>query len=442
MTHRITRRRFLKASAIAASALSFPAILPHKVIGANEKLQIAGIGAGGKGAVDVGYCAGESIVALCDVDEQNAAGTFAKFPMAKKYKDYREMLAREEKSIDAVTVSTPDHVHAPASILAMKMGKHCYCQKPLTHSVFEARRMAEVAREKKVATQMGNQGYAHPGTRRLVEVIRAGALGHVREVHVWTDRPIWPQGVSRPADLQPVPSTLAWDLWLGPAPERPYHPAYVPFKWRGWWDFGTGALGDMGCHNMGLAFFALELRDPVSVEAASSGINSETAPEWSIITYEFPARSSHGPVKLVWYDGHKKPPQNMVKGRGLPENGVIMVGEKDTLFVPSYWGGGGFLSGAKIEDFKSIPESLPRLPSATEDNDKAHHLEWIAACKGGPRGQSNFDHSGPMTEAVLLGNVALRAGKKIEWDAKSLKVTNVPDASKYIQREYRKGWEL
>jgi predicted dehydrogenase len=440
MAERITRRRFLKAGAAMAGAIGFPAVLPQKILGANEKLQIAGIGAGGKGEVDVGYCSGEAIVCLCDVDEQNAGNTFAKFPSAKKYKDYRKMLEAEEKRIDAVTVSTPDHVHAPASIMAMKMGKHVYCQKPLTHSIFEARRMAEVARDKKVATQMGNQGYAHPGTRRLVEIIQAGALGKVREAHVWTDRPIWPQGIDRPGDSPSVPPTLAWDLWLGPAPERPYHPAYVPFKWRGWWDFGTGALGDMGCHNMGLPFFALGLRDPLSAEASFSGRNDETAPAWSIITYEFPALGSRPPVRLTWYDGKKKPSRDLVKGQELPSNGVILIGDKDTLFVPSYWGGGAFLSGAKLEDFKSIPETLPRLSGAEEDNDRAHHLEWIQACKGGPRAQSSFDHSGPMTEAVLLGNVALRAGRKIEWDATSLTVTNAPEANKYIRREYRKGW--
>src|SRR3989475_4523002 len=308
MTQRVTRRRFLKAGAALAGALSFPAVVDRKTLGANERLQIAGIGAGGKGAVDVGYSSVEAIVSLCDVDEQNARETFTKFPAAKKYTDYRKMLEAEDKNIDAVTVSTPDHNHAPASIMAMRMAKHVYCQKPLTHSVFEARRMAEVAREKKVATQMGNQGYAHTGTRRLVEVIQGGVLGNVHEVHVWTDRPIWPQGVDRPSDSPPVPSTLAWDLWLGPAPQRPYHPAYVPFKWRGWWDFGTGALGDMGCHNFDPVFRALKLGPPISVEASSTRVNEETYPLASIDTYHFAARGEMPPLQLVWSHGGMRPP--------------------------------------------------------------------------------------------------------------------------------------
>jgi len=437
-SHSITRRQFVKRTAVAATALTFPFIASRNVLGANERLNIAGIGVGGKGASDVANVDSENIVALCDVDEINAAPTFAKYPQAKRYKDFRVMLEKEGRHIDAVTVSTPDHMHAPAAVMAMKMRKHVYCQKPLTHTVYEARVMAEVARKYKVATQMGNQGHSNPETRRLVELIQAGALGGVREVHCWTDRPIWPQGIKRPSDAPPVPSTLDWELWLGVAPWRPYNPAYVPFKWRGFWDFGTGALGDMACHNMDLPFFSLKLRDPISVEAQSSEVNEETAPSWSIITYEFPRQGDHGPVRMIWYDGGKKPSADLVKGQKLPENGVIMIGDKDTLFVPSYWGGGSFLSGAKVEDFKSVPEALPRLPGF----EKNHHQEWINACKGGAKALSNFDYSGPMAEAVLLGNVALRAGRKIEWDAKKLKVTNSPEANHYLRTEYRKGWHL
>jgi predicted dehydrogenase len=434
----ISRRRFVQTTLATAGALSFPFLARRNVLGANERLNIAGIGVGGKGASDVSNVDSENIVALCDVDEANAAGTFKKYPNAKRYKDFRVMLEKEGKGIDAVTVSTPDHMHAPAAILAMKMGKHVYCQKPLTHTIYEARQLTELARKHKVATQMGNQGHSHPDTRRLVELIQGGALGTVREVHCWTDRPIWPQGIDRPKDTPPVPTTLDWDLWLGVAPERPYNPAYVPFKWRGFWDFGTGALGDMGCHNMDLPFFALNLRDPIGAEAQSSPVNNESAPSWSIINYYFPARDKRPAVKLVWYDGGKKPAPELVKAKELPGNGVIMIGDKDTLFVPSYWGAGSFVSGAKVEDFKSIPETLPK----PKDFEKNHHQEWIQACKGGPAALSNFDYAGPMTEAVLLGNVAMRAGQKILWDSKKLKVTNVPEANRFIRTQYRKGWKV
>ncbi len=446
MARKILRRHFLRLGAAAAGAIAAPAVFGRSILGANEKLNIAGIGVGGKGESDIGHCESENVVALCDVDERNAAGSFKKFPQAIRYKDYRVMLEKE-KGIDAVTVSTPDHHHAPASLLAMRLGKHVYCQKPLTHSVHEARLMAEVAREKKVATQMGNQGAASPFSRRLVELIQGGVLGRVRQVHIWTDRPIWPQGIGRPEGTPPVPAHLAWDLWLGPAPVRPYHEAYVPFKWRGFWDFGTGALGDMGCHNMNLAFLALKLRDPLGVEATASGMTSETYPKSSVIRYEFPARGEDPPVQLAWYDGDMLPPAELVKGETLGKNGHIFVGEKDTLYVSDNRRRGAFLSGAKMEDFQSIPERLPRRGDADVERkgqernmDLHHRLEWIEAAKGGPPGLSNFDHAGPMTEAVLLGNVALKAGKKIEWDSKAFRVTNVPEANAFLRREYRAGW--
>lgn len=433
----LTRRQFLTRTTLAGGALAFPFVSSRNVLGANERLNLASIGAGGKGASDVANSDSENIFALCDVDEKNAAETFKKYPNAKRYKDFRKLLDKE-KTIDAVTVSTPDHMHAPIALAAMRRGKHVYCQKPLTHTVYEARQMAKAAREHKVATQMGNQGHCHPATRRLVELIQAGVLGAVKEAHVWTDRPIWPQGIGRPQEKEEIPTTLDWDLWLGVAPERPYSKAYVPFKWRGFWDFGTGALGDMACHCMDLPVWALGLRDPLSVEAQSSEVNNETAPNWSIITYEFPGRETTGPIKMIWYDGGKKPARELVKGQELPTNGVIIVGAKDTLYVPSYWGPGSFISGAKMDDFKNVPEKLPK-PGGFE---RSHHLEWIAACKGGPKALSNFDYSGPMTELVLLGNVAVRAGKKIEWDAKGLKITNDRDANKFLRTKYRKGWEV
>ncbi|MEC8929036.1 MAG: Gfo/Idh/MocA family oxidoreductase [Verrucomicrobiota bacterium] len=433
-TNALTRRRFLQASAVA-----LPAFVPSRVFGANDRLNVAAIGCGGKGAVDIDGCARENIVALCDVDYTRAAATFKRFDNANRYPDFRVMMEKEGKHIDAVTVSTPDHTHAVAAALALRMGKHVYCQKPLTHKVDEARLLTKLAREKKVATQMGNQGHSNPDSRRLVELIRGGALGKVKEAHVWTDRPIWPQGIDRPKDTPRVPDTLDWNLWLGPAPQRPYHPAYVPFKWRGWWDFGTGALGDMGCHNQDLAYWALDLRDPVTVEATShSSVNEETAPKWSVVQYLFPKNKRRGAVKLVWYDGGKKPDPALVKEKTLPKNGSIIIGTKDTLYVPMYWGPGRFLSGAKMSDFKNIPETLPK----PKNFGRHHYQEWIDACKGGPAALSNFDYAGPMTESVLLANVALRAGRKIEWDAQAMRVTNHPKANAFVRHSYRKGWKL
>jgi predicted dehydrogenase len=413
-------------------------VVSSRVFGANGRVNVACIGAGGKGEVDVAgtSAAGGSIAFLCDVDESRAAGTMKKFPSARHYKDFRQMLEREGKDIDAVTVSTPDHVHAPAALMAMRMGKHVYCQKPLTHTVHEARLMAQVAKEKKVATQMGNQGHSDNDMRRNVELVRAGVLGTVREAHVWTDRPIWPQGMRRPAGEDPVPAGLDWDLWLGPAPARPFvgKQTYVPFNWRGWWDFGTGALGDMACHCMDLVFFSLQPGAPTALEAESSGGTDESPPNWSIIRYQFPN------LNMTWYDGHKLPPQDLVKGKKLASNGVILVGDKDTLYVPSYWGPGQFLSGAKPADFTKIPQTLPRARLQFDDG---HYAEWIDAIKGGPAPMSNFvDYSGPLTEAVLLGNVAIRAGKRIEWNSRDLKVTNDSDANRLIRKEYRKGWEI
>src|SRR5438445_2738897 len=345
----LTRRQFVKRSAIATAALAIPFVARQNVRGAHGRLSIDGIGVGGKGASEVANVDNENIYALCDVDEDNAAGSFRKYEQAKRFKDFRVMLEKEGRHIDAVTVSTPDHMHAPVALMAMKMGKHVYCQKPLTHTVYEARLMAETARQHKVATQMGNQGHCNPDTRRLVELIQSGVLGKVNAIHVWTDRPAnwWPQGIERPTETPPVPPTLDWDLWLGVAPWRPYNPAYVPFKWRGFWDFGTGALGDMACHCMDLAFFSLKLGGPASVEAQSSGVNEESAPLWSIIAYEFPGDGARSPVKMTWYDGGKSPSPELVKDTELSSNGIILIGDKDTLYVPHYGRPGKFLSGAQ-----------------------------------------------------------------------------------------------
>ncbi|MCB1236626.1 MAG: Gfo/Idh/MocA family oxidoreductase, partial [Verrucomicrobiae bacterium] len=415
----LVRRRTLltRGAAAAAGAIAFPFVSRRNVLGANSRLNIAGIGAGGKGGVDTGFCGdlGENMVALCDVDERRAAATMRKYPDAKRFTDFRKMFDEIGKEIDAVTVSTPDHTHTHPAVRAMREGKHVYVQKPLTHTVEEARLLAKIARETGVVTQMGNQGHSHSGSRRSVELIRAGVLGDVREIHVWTDRPIWPQGLDRPAEKQDVPHGLDWDLWLGPAPERPYHSSYLPFNWRGWWDYGTGALGDMACHNMDIAFFALDLNTPVSIEAEASDSHTESPPNAATITWTYADGR-----KLVWYDGKRKPDAAIAGQRELAANGSIFVGTKDTYYVPDPWGEGLFKSGATVADHASVPVTLPRLDGSLENHDRAHHAEWIAACKGEGKALSHFDYAGPMTEVVLLGNVALRAGAKIEWDAKAM----------------------
>mgnify|MGYP002822133190 CR=1 FL=1 len=345
---------------------------------------------------------------------------------------------KEADKIDAVSVSTPDHAHAVQAMAAMQLGKHVYVQKPLTHDIYEARKLTEAAKKYKVVTQMGIQGHTKEGMRLLKEWIDAGAIGTVREIIYWTDRPIWPQGIGRPSGTPAVPKNVNWELWLGPAPKRPYHPAYHPFKWRGFWDFGTGAVGDMGCHNSDLAYWALNLRDPKTLEAVSSGINDETAPKWSIITYHFPQQGKRKPVKVIWYDGGKKPDPALAEQKSLPGNGSILIGSKDSLYIPMYWGKGTFLSGATEADFKNVPETIEK----PTDFNRHHYLEWIDACKGGKPAWSNFDYAGPMTEAMLLGLVALRSGKKIEWDPKKMRVKNAPEANRYIHSEYRKGWVL
>jgi len=431
----ITRREFLAATAMGGAGLwAARRTIWAQVKSPNEKLNIAGIGVGGRGADDIAGVSTENIVALCDVDERRAAQTVKRFPKAKRYADFRKMLD-EVKEIDAVVIATPDHTHAPAAVMAMKLGKHVYCEKPLTHSVYEARVLAETAAKHRVATQMGIQGHSYDGHRRAVELLQAGVIGTVREVHSWSDRPIWPQGIDRPTDTPPVPKDLNWDLWLGPAPWRPYHPCYVPFNWRGWWDFGTGAIGDMGIHNMDVVFWGLKLGAPISVEAEVSDVHAETAPKWSIVRFEFPGRKGMPPVKLTWYDGGKKPPKELADGQELPDNGALLIGEKGKMLSPD-WHADNFklLPESAFEGFKGPDPAITRSPG--------HHEEWVLACKGGAPAMADFSYSGLITEAVLLGNVAIRAGKKIEWDAKNLRVTNCPEANQFIRREYRKGWVL
>jgi len=442
----IPRRTFVKKAGAAAVLLTGTTactrVRPRRV-SPNEKLNIACIGCGGQGSNDVDGVQSENIVALCDVDEASAAATFAEFPKARKFKDYRRMLDKMDSEIDAVTVTTPDHTHYPAAIRAIRMGKHVFVQKPLTHTVWEARQLLLAARKHGVATQMGNQGHANEGTRLLNEWVNGGVIGTVREVHIWTNRPIWPQGIDRPKDRPPVPNTMAWDLWLGTAPERPYNPAYAPFNWRGWWDFGCGALGDMACHIMDASFWALELGSPTSVEAVTSPVNNETAPNWSIITYRFPARGDKPPVKLVWFDGGKKPPhpKDLEDGRELSDGGQILLGDNGTIMdANDYCNSPRLIPEDKMRDFMHSsdrpPKTIPRVPG--DD----HYKEWIRACKGGKPAGSNFEYSAALTEMVLLGNLAVRSGEKIEWDAENMKVTNSHRANQYVTKEYRKGWEV
>jgi predicted dehydrogenase len=438
---KMNRRDFMLTGAGSVAAFT---IVPRHVLGGpgntppSEKLNIAGIGVGGKGAGDIGGVSSENIVALCDVDEKQAGETFEKYTKARKYQDFRVMLEKEEKNIDAVVVATPDHIHAPASMMAIRMGKHVFVEKPMTHSIYEARKLTEAARKYKVATQMGNQGHSGEGCRLICEWIWDGAIGPVREVHAWTNRPIWPQGMDRPEEVHEVPSTLNWDLWLGPAPERPFNKAYQPFKWRGWWDFGTGALGDMACHIIDPAVWALKLDNPTSVKAVSTNVNSETAPLASVIDYEFPARGDMPPVKMTWYDGDIRPtdPPELEQGRrmGSQNGGVLFVGDKGKLECGCYGKSPRIIPETKMKEYKKPEKTIPRV--------EGHHQDWIQACKGGTPACSNFDVSGPLTEIVLLGNLAIRTGRRIEWDGANIKCTNYPEANNFVRREYRKGWTL
>lgn len=437
MNSPLSRRSFLRHSAVAA--LAFPMVSRLPVLGANSRLNIAGIGVGGKGWTDVTMCDSENLVALCDVDDARAAETYKRFPQAKRFRDFRVMFDQMAKEIDAVTVSTPDHMHFLPSMLAMQRGKHVYCQKPLTHTIEEARRLTQAAAKHKVVTQMGNQGRSHPNVRRDAELVRGGALGKVHEVHCWTDRPggYWKQGLARPSDLSAVPKTLDWDLWLGGAEAQPYSPAYVPFAWRGFWDFGTGALGDMGCHLLNVPDFALEIRDATRVEAWSEGLTDVSGPKWSTVRWEIPARGARPAFTLWWYDGGKLPPQALFPGAKFESNGVIIAGDQDTMLT-NYEGGGKFRSGRTHEDFKAVAEIWPKA----KNWEPAHYQEWIAACKGGPATLSGFDAMGPMTEVVLLGNVATRAQRAINWDRSAMRVTDVAAANQFVRHGYRKGWAV
>jgi predicted dehydrogenase len=441
------RRSFLGAAAGASAFM----IVPSRVIGGrgrtapSDKLNIAGIGAGGQGAWDLDCLSTQNIVALADVDWDRAAETFQKYPAAKRYKDFRLMLDKEHSHIDAVLVATPDHTHAVAALAAIQMKKHVYCEKPLAHTIHEARSIAAAASREGIATQMGNQGMAFEGNRLIKEWIWDGAIGPVREVHVWSDRPTrlgtrdlwWAQGIERPADTPPAPAGLDYDLWLGPAPFRPYHPAYIPFSWRGWWDFGEGGLGDMGVHNIAPVWSALKLTAPDSVCASSTPVFPDTLPVASVVHYEFPARGNLPPVKLHWYDGGLLPPrpEELENGRELPrEDGILFVGDKGKMLVDG-WGGASprLIPESRMQEYEMPEKTLPRSIG--------HHEEWIKACREGTPTESHFGFAGPLTEMLLLGIISVRlGGKKLDWDAKKMKITNAPEANGYLHYAYRDGW--
>jgi predicted dehydrogenase len=439
MQRQLNRRDFLKSVLCTGSGLII--LSDSRLVRgtqANSKLNIAGIGVGGRGAEDVDGAAGENIIALCDVDEKHAAQTFERYPEAKRYKDFRRMLDEMNNKIDAVVIGTPDHTHAPAGVMAMKLGKHCYCEKPLTHSVYEARMMAEIAREKKLVTQMGTQIHAGSNYRRAVELVQADSIGAVHEVHVWLGAdfsgPPRPTDMSQPdvpSDRPAVPETLDWDLWLGPASYRPYHPAYAPFGWRYWWNFANGQLGDFFCHYCDLAFWALKLRHPTTVEAEGP-VHAESAARWTIARQQYPARGQMPPVTLTWYSGGGYPA--FMKEGKVPQwpNAVLFIGSKGMLIAD--YGRHQLLPEEKFVDFKPpdpfIPDSI------------GHHREWVEACKTGGPTTCNFDYSGALTEAALLCNVALRTGRKLTWDAKNLKAVGCPEADVFIRRQYRQGWTL
>lgn len=486
----MSRRRFIGNTAAATAGLT---ILPGFVAGfgtrpPSSKLNIAAIGVGGVGATNIKNCTTENIVALCDVDWKYAAGTFKKYPDARKFADYRVMFDEMGDKIDAVIVATPDHTHACVTAEAIRMGKHVYVQKPLTHSVYESRYLMELANEYKVATQMGNQGNSGEGIRQTCEWIWDGAIGEVTEVHAWTNRPIWPQGLERPTETPSTPPTMYWDLFVGPAPWRPYHPSYTPWNWRAWWDYGTGALGDMGCHIVDPAFWALKLGQPTSFHGSSTQVNTESAPMAEVVHYNFPDRGKVGniklpPVKLSWYDGGLLPPrpEELPEGRimGDQSGGLLFVGTKGKLMSGCYGRNPVLLPDALHNDYNRPAPSIRRIEDAMSGG---HEQDWIRACKESPENRvetsSNFNYSAPLNEVVVMGNLAVRLQdlkRPLMWDGKNMKITNISDddeirvvtsdkfnvidghphfdtkyatikakpaAEEYIKHTYREGWKL
>jgi predicted dehydrogenase len=459
--HPVSRRHFFFFGTVLAGAVptaGFGSTASLKFMGfksPNEKLNIASVGAGGKAATDIQGCSTENIVALADPDDKRAERMFKLHEKVPKYKDFRRMFDKESKNIDAVIVAIPDFMHATAATWAMERGKHVYVQKPLTRTIWEARMLTEAAAKYKVATQMGNQGYSNEGTRQCAEMIWAGEIGRVSEVHAWTNRPIWPQGLTELPPEAAVPDTLDWNTWLGIQSMRPYSPAYLPGKWRGYFDFGCGALGDMACHILGAPNMAMMLGAPTSAECIhQEGTSSFSFPKKSVIRFDFPARGSMPAVKVFWHDGLNGPP---ARPAGLAEsellgdlpragrtvnpndppddsNGSLFVGEKGFITTGTYGQYTRLLPAERMKDYKFPPQFLTRSPG--------HYHDWIRACKGGDPACSNFGVAGPFTEWILLGVLALRFPGKLEWDSAKMRVTNVAEANQYIRPKFRKGWTL
>ncbi len=440
MKRQSNRRSFMKTSAaVGAGFWAAGGVAPRRSLSANEEIRFACVGVSGKGASD-SQDANQSgkVVAICDVDEQNLSKAKLRFTDAATFYDYRKMLEEKGKDIDAVTVSTPDHLHALIAAAAMNMGKHCFCQKPLTKSIWEARQLGEIARKQKVQTQMGNQGTAETGLREAAAKVRAGIIGEPKEVHVWSNRPVWPQGIAKPAEEQ-VPESLHWNEWLGPAERRPYSSAYHPFKWRGFWDFGTGALGDMACHTVNMPYQAVGLKNPTSVQAITSGHNKISYPSWSRIVFEFPANDWRGPVKLFWYDGGQFPDASVLDGRSIPKSGAVIIGTKGKLFSPDDYGKTYELLGGATDIEVDDVERSP-----------GHFKEFAIAIKTGKPAMSNFpDYAGPLTEVILLGNLSVWAaaeaetqGPKVEWDAAALKVKGTNEYDFIVKPEYKNGYSI
>lgn len=475
MKKRHSRRNFLKNTAKAAIAFT---IVPRHVLGGaghippSDRLNIAFIGAGGKAADSIGKLKGsERLAAFCDVDDRRAADTYQQYPDVPRFKDFRKMLDAAGRDIDAVVISTPDHTHAVATLASMQAGKHVYVEKPLTHNIREARTLLEAARKYKVVTQMGNQGASMDCNAELAEWVQAGAIGKVSRVHVWTNRPVWPQGVPTPAPGESIPSELDWDLWLGPAKERPFSARYLPFGWRGWWDFGTGALGDMGCHLIDPVYRALKLTVPTAVEASAATVWSndfqeadypDSCPPASIVRIEFPARNKMPACELLWYDGGVRPMRPAELGANEPfgtwDGGVLFEGTKGKILCNIFGDKATLLPTSKMKDFKK-----PK-PTELRYSAPSHQMVWADACKGKGKTSSPFEYAVPLTEALLIGNLAVRCydfkklkpGKtptswapydypgrvRLEWDSANLRITNFEEANAFVGREYRTGWSL
>lgn len=466
-TQRHTRREFLRGASLAATGFF---IVPRHVLGRgfiapSDRLVVAGIGAGGKGGDDLSHFFGSGkadIAYLCDVDDRQAAGSIKKYTKAKYYKDFREMLDKEHKHFDAVSVSTPDNIHAIAALSAMQLGKHVYVQKPMTHDIYEARTLTEAAKRYKVVTQMGNQGSSGDGVRVMQEWYNAGLIGDATAIHVWTNRPVWPQGTGRPKSTDAVPTELNWDLWLGPATFEEYHKEYVPFSWRGFWAFGTGALGDMGCHLIDPAFKTVGLGYPSEVECSVGTVFEkmwtpdyypESCPVSSSVKMKFPGKPGKPDVSLYWMDGGIRPerPEELGPDDQMGDNeggGVIITGTKGKLMCGTYGSDPMLLPKSRMSEVAAIPKTLPRVP-------EGHYTQWVNACIAGygvNQLSSPFEYAGPLTETILMGNLALRSWnvkdsngrfpgrKKLLWDAPNMKITNFDEANQFVKRDYRQGW--